>query len=244
VIPGIDGFFSKKEGIGGKIKEAPEDFIVEEISPEGEVFEKDKEIKFKEGSGDYTHFILEKKDWDTHRIIKEISRRLRVSKKRMGFAGTKDKRAITVQRMSVWKIGPEQIKEVRIKDAVLRPLCYSDHSVELGELSGNRFTVAITDIEPKPKECKKRVLAIWKELKNGMPYFFGEQRFGTARPITHHIGKELIDGNMEQAVRDYIYKVYSHRAFDKISQRLDRGNEKASEVSPAHVYPCISVISI
>jgi tRNA pseudouridine13 synthase len=176
-----------------EIKREPEDFVVEEITPSRKILALDKKHKFRESDGDQLICVLQKKRWDTNIALNEIAKRLHVSRKRIGFAGTKDKRAVTTQRISLWKI--KNIENLRISDMKLTPLEYSDKRVELGDLWGNRFTIKVY--------TKKSM----KKLKK-IPNFFGSQRFGDARPITHLVGKEIILGDFEEAVKMYLAKVF------------------------------------
>lgn len=179
-----------------EIKHEAEDFIVEEITPEGEVLKVDKEYSFDEESkGDQLICVLQKKNWDTHLALKQLSKRLRVSRKRIGFAGTKDKKAITIQRISLWNI-KDNVRDLRIKDMEIIPLKYSNKRVELGDLGGNRFTVKVYTTKKMKKVPKK------------IPNYFGVQRFGNIRPITHLVGEQIIRGNIEEAVKIYLTKTF------------------------------------
>ena len=99
----------------GRIKEKPEDFIVEEVWEdkviEAKHFRSLKTNKI-EGKKDYVHFTLEKHDWDMNKILKYLANSVGTSKKRFSYAGTKDKVAITAQRMSVWHVAPERLESV------------------------------------------------------------------------------------------------------------------------------------
>lgn len=87
---GLEVFFTDSPGIGGRLKQDPEDFIVDEISlPPSE----DK-------SGSYTIAKVTSQNWETNRLIRELSKTLGISRDKIGFAGTKDKRGITSQLMS------------------------------------------------------------------------------------------------------------------------------------------------
>jgi len=180
-----------------EIKREPEDFIVEEITPDKKVLEIDKKYKFKKSEGDQLICVLQKRNWDTNLAISEIAKRLFVSRKRIGFAGTKDKKAITTQRISLWKI--KNIERLSIKDMKLTPLEYSDKRVELGDLWGNRFTIKVYT-KKKLKRMKK------------IPNFFGLQRFGETRPLTHLVGREIVRGNFEGAVKTYLTKVFPNES--------------------------------
>ena len=139
-LVGMEVYKSETPGIGGKLKLAPEDFIVEEITPGGQILEV---CGFKEHVtgyvpeneteiyGEYTHFVLKKCNWDTMRAIKEISRRLGISRGRLSFAGTKDKRALTVQRVSVRNVPIENLTNIRIKDIILGGFEYADDRVDV-----------------------------------------------------------------------------------------------------------------
>ena len=176
-----------------EIKREPEDFIVEEITPEKKILEIDESHKFKEGDGEQLVCVLQKRNWDNNLALREIAKRLFVSRSRIGFAGTKDKRAITTQRISLWKI--KNADRLFIKDIKLVPLKYSDKRIELGDLWGNRFTIKVY--------TKKKI----RKLKT-VPNFFGVQRFGEVRPLTHLVGKEIVWGDFEGAVKMYLAKVF------------------------------------
>ncbi len=169
----------------------PQDFIVEEITPEGLILEVGKEWKFNPGTGKHLICILEKINWDTNRAIKAIARRLHVSRKRIGFAGTKDKWAWTTQRISIWGIKPEDVDRIKLKDLWVKPITFSEERIKLGDLWGNRFTIKLKDVKAP-------------STLNEVPNFFGIQRFGEKRPVTHLVGKAIVNGNLENAVKTYL----------------------------------------
>ncbi|MBN2251939.1 MAG: tRNA pseudouridine(13) synthase TruD [Candidatus Altiarchaeota archaeon] len=210
VMVGMEVYKSRGLGIGGVIKQLPEDFIVEEITPEGKVLELSAEALPKESGPkrEFVHYTLQKYNWDTMKAAKEIAKRLHVSHKRMGFAGTKDKRALTVQRMSAWNTAAEDIADLRIKDMEFRDITYGDFRINLGDLKGNRFTVAIRDLPGEAAELKEKVQSIIGELRSQVPSFYGVQRFGTIRPLTHLVGREIVRGNFREAVMTYLTKDY------------------------------------
>ncbi len=211
-VLGMEVYKSQTPGIGGKLKQVPEDFVVEEITPEGIVLELDKDVICGSRDSDLNrrslHLTMQKYNWDTMRAVKEISKELHISYKRVGFAGTKDKRALTTQRISVWdrKIG--DLEKVGIKDMVLRDYEYSDDSIALGCLYGNRFTVTVRNLEDGPEALREKVMGVISELRGQAPAFFGVQRFGSIRPITHLVGREILRGDYKAAVMIYLAKDY------------------------------------
>ncbi len=192
-------------GIEGKIKKKPEDFVVEEILKDGRIcttkysiIEKIKDM-FSKKRKDQVHFTLVKKNWTTHRAISKISNQLRVSRKRIGFAGTKDKKAITSQRMSVWNVKIEDVKKVKLKDLFLKNFEYSNKRLSLGNLYGNRFTITIRDVKNSDKIKDAKEI-----FDNGIKNYFGPQRFGTLRCVNKEIGKKIILGHFQDAVKIFL----------------------------------------
>ena len=205
VYVGMEEYTSSTEGIGGTIKDDPGDFRVAEITPEGAVLGFEGDEPGDMSPGDYTHFTLVKENWDTLRALKEIAQRIGVSRDRFQFAGTKDKRAVTAQRVSAYRIPIERLKGVTIKDIVLKDFTYADENLGLGSLKGNRFTVRVRGVSPKAKELIESASA---RLASGFPNFYGHQRFGDVRPITHEVGKKMLEGDFEAAVMTYLGKSF------------------------------------
>lgn len=173
-----------------KIKSEPEDFVVEEIS----------KVKPKK-EGEYVYFQIKKKNWTTQRAIQQIARKLRVSKKRIGFAGNKDKFAITTQTCSAWKVEPETLENVRLKDIEIKVLGKGDERITLGYLDGNRFKIRIIDVSVQELlNFEKNFTDI---TKNGFLNLFGEQRFGSAGN-SGKIGKAIVNGNLEEATKRFL----------------------------------------
>lgn len=187
---GILCYKTKSKPLLGKIKLFPEDFIVEEIP-----------IERKEEKGDFIHFTLIKKNWNTVRALRAIAKKLGVGIKRFGWAGNKDKFAITSQRISVWKVKKEKLEKIKIKDIELKDFQSAGEKIKIGDLIGNKFTISIREIPHSSKEIFQIVNEFKNEMKNGIPNFFGPQRFGIIRPINHLVGKEILKGNFERAVK-------------------------------------------
>jgi len=210
---GIAFYSTRTEGIGGVIKTKPTDFLVREITNRAEQEE-----------GKYLIAELTKENWDTHNVINEISRRLRVSRNRIGFAGTKDKVAVTTQKISIWgeDIAETELERLKIADVSLKLIGRSNKAVSLGDLHGNEFEIVVRDIEGSKEEIKRKIAAITAEIENegGVPNFFGVQRFGIRRPITHVVGKHLIRGELKEAVLSYISDVFPNESEEAKQARL------------------------
>lgn len=185
-------YYTKTQGVGGILRQQVEDFYVEEITD------------LTKNGGDYLIVELTKKNWDMHHLVREISRILRVSQNRISWAGTKDKRAVTKQKISIWNVREEDIARIRLKDVDLKVISTSKKKISLGDLWGNRFRITLRGIPISVDETFDRVKAITNELEKGLPNFFGVQRFGEIRPVTHMVGAAIQKGDFKKAALTYI----------------------------------------
>lgn len=188
---GIHYYASDTEGIGGMLRTTAEDFFVEEIPPEK-----------KRTSGPFLICRLTKKNWELQHAVKEIAKRLGISHRRIGWAGTKDRNAVTTQWLSLYNVTPQQAAAVYLKDITLEPIGHSNEPLSLGDLLGNRFDIVIRD--PDLGDLDSRVHSVSETVAAGVPNYFGLQRFGAIRPVTHRVGEWILRGDYEQAVLAYI----------------------------------------
>lgn len=189
-----------------KIKQIPEDFVVEEITADGELLEINKKYKFQENSkGKFLHCVLVKKGIDTISAIDELSGRLKIDHRRIGFAGTKDKQAVTCQKISIMDVDVGKISKMKTAENIeLIPIYYSTKKSFLGDLKGNRFTITIRDIEWPKEKLADHINNTISKMAGKFPNYFGEQRFGTGtKATTHLIGKAILDGKFVEAVKLY-----------------------------------------
>ncbi len=192
---GIEIYLTRTPGIGGTIRESPEDFRVEELFDDEEY----------EG-GRYLVVELEKRDWDTHKIIREMARALRISQKRIFFAGTKDKRAVTRQRVAILNLDERELADLKIPDLKISILGRTNRPLGLGDLKGNYFKIIIKNISLDPEDTRERMERITSEIYGigGVPNYFGVQRFGEVRPVTHLVGEAIVRGDLEDAAFKYL----------------------------------------
>src|SRR6058998_3531664 len=193
---GIEGYLTSTPGLGGTIKASADDFVVDEISsPPTPAID-----------GRYTIVALRVRNWETNRLVRELARALHISRRRIGFAGTKDKRALTTQLFSFESVPPEAIKALRMKDIEVLDLSRSDRPLEIGDLVGNRFQIVLRDLAvaadraiPIAEETARQIRSF-----GGFPNFFGLQRFGSVRPITHVVGRHTVREEFKEAVETYV----------------------------------------
>ena len=184
-------YLSETPGIWGRIKSRPEDFVVME-DPLPSIFEGRK----------HAIFLLKKRNWDTMAAVKEIAKRAGIRHRDIGFAGTKDRKAVTYQYISVPVDAREKVENVQIRDIELRFVSYG-RFIKLGHLIGNRFRIIVRDVD---ESAFGRTEAIIRELRErgGFPNYFGYQRFGEKRVTNHLIGKLLLQGDFENAARLFL----------------------------------------
>ncbi|MFH1750881.1 MAG: tRNA pseudouridine(13) synthase TruD [Candidatus Micrarchaeota archaeon] len=191
----------------------PEEFIVEEITSGGEVLEVDRQItkldeKLVSNNNFFSHFVLQKRLWTTGNAVRQIADRLHINSGRINFAGNKDRNALTTQLCSAFAIQPERLNSLNIKDIRILGAWLANEKVKLGGLSGNRFTLTLTEEnigkEEFGKLSEKKILSKLKKNNYTLPNYFGDQRFGSARKNTAIVGKMLILGAFKEAVLNYL----------------------------------------
>ncbi len=153
-------------GIGGILRQALEDFIVEEIpayTPRGE--------------GEHTFFAIEKRGVPTMDVVRDIAHLLDVRERDIGVAGWKDASAIAQQTLSVLHVPPERVMALALNHA--RVLWARRHTNKLrtGHLRGNHFTIRIRDAHPEAAARSRPILQTLKQ--RGVPNGYGRQRFGS-----------------------------------------------------------------
>ncbi len=153
-------------GLVARMRTTPEDFIVEEI----DAFEAS-------GAGEHLLLTIEKRGMNTAFAAKRIAQWAGVAESAIGYAGLKDRHAVTRQRFSVWipkKIAPDI---ATLQSDELKVLAHAWHSRKLprGALAGNRFVLTLREVEGDAAAIEARLQAI---AARGVPNYFGEQRFG------------------------------------------------------------------
>lgn len=169
-------------GTGGRIKPRPEDFLVEE-----------QPLYEPCGEGEHLYLFVEKRSQTTTDVARRIGRMFNVHRSAVGYAGLKDKHAVTRQLFSVHQ--PDQARREkgieRFEFTPFKLLWAEPHTNKLrrGHLAGNRFIIRIREVEAAAVLPAKRVLEQLEQ--RGVPNFLGQQRFG-ARWNNHLIGRALL----------------------------------------------------
>lgn len=161
----------------GLIRSCADDFQVEEVAG----FEPD-------GEGEHQLLWVEKRDSNTDWVAGCLARHARVSRADIGYAGLKDRHALTRQWFSLHLAGRPEPDWGALEEPGVRVLRQARHARKLrpGALKGNRFRLRVRQLEGDLGQLERTLRAI---AQRGFPNYFGEQRFGER------------DGNIESARR-------------------------------------------
>lgn len=148
------------------IRSTPEDFFVEELP----AFEPS-------GEGEHLLLTVEKRGMNTSHVARRLAEWAGVADVAVGYAGLKDRHAMTRQRFSVQLPGRAAPDIAALQDDDLKVLEAVRHSRKLsrGALAGNRFVLVLREVQGDPQAIDAR---LWQIAAQGVPNRFGEQRFG------------------------------------------------------------------
>ncbi|KAL2159550.1 hypothetical protein VTH06DRAFT_2118 [Thermothelomyces fergusii] len=179
---------------------------------------RDQAREFAEAGGEYLHFTLYKENKDTMDAVNTIARLLKIKASNFGFAGTKDRRAGTVQRISVYRQKANNLiwLNSRIPNVKVGDFSYSKEPLQLGQHGGNEFVITLKNCQPlKGDNCSliQRMKMIQQAVECGLAYlkhhgyinYYGLQRFGTYTIGTHMLGMKILRGDYEGFIEDILH---------------------------------------
>ncbi len=222
---GIEVYATKTLGINGRLRQLPEDFMVEEVLENGSVAKiEPPNIANITGHGRYLICVLVKRKMDIFKAVQTIANKLHISTERIQIAGIKDANAVTAQHVSISRMLPEQATQIKTSNLWLYPLQFSNEKIHSGMLFGNQFHITVrAGNHPKSTIMERLESTRQESLRlGGCPNFFGHQRFGTIRAITHTVGKHMLFGEWEEAALAFLAKPspYEHPESRQARQRL------------------------
>ncbi len=187
-MAGIELYCTKFEGIGGSIKEKNEDFKVLELLTES--ISKDIS-KIPDKSYRFPLLLLNKRGLDTNHAIIEILNQLGT---RIRVLGIKDAKAVTTQYATC---EGNKYEEGTTSHTNLSLVGFTRHSIKKSHIMGNEFEISITN--PNSNDISEFIT----EIRN-IPNYYGLQRFGSERLVTHLVGREIIKRNFKRAVELFL----------------------------------------
>lgn len=179
---GICVFTTSYHGCGGSIKTTASDFIVREIIS--------KSVSKKiDSQGRYPVFVLKKQGIDTNHVLAELYNKTRIRLKALGL---KDASAVTEQYVcATGRNNTSKIDDYVAAKYSLKKIGYLPKPLSKKDMIGNRFTIKIKDAGGDVSDFTEH---------NKILNFFGYQRFGSSRPVTHLVGKAMVQRNFEKAI--------------------------------------------
>ncbi len=172
----------------GKIKVKPEDFVVDELF----------EWNFK-NSGEHLYCKIKKTNLNTAEAIKLIAKSTSCRARDIGYAGLKDKRAITSQWISVpVKESDISSELLEINNIEIMESHRHDRKLRQGQSLGNRFEINVQDIQVNRETLEKRCSEI---SLGGFPNYYGSQRFGLQFKNLRKAVSLLLSNNMKQLTK-------------------------------------------
>jgi tRNA pseudouridine13 synthase len=183
----IERFYPRNDKtLNFKFVQNDEDFIVEE-----------QPMKFS-GKGSFLVLKIEKTNCDTWELIDRLSNFLNVFSNEIGYAGLKDKRATTIQYISIPKKYSKDIKLFKHKKIQILDTFLHNEKLNIGDLDGNRFKINLHDVEIADVNHIQKIIKLIS--KDGMPNYFGYQRFGKEVVENFEKAKNVVYG--EEIVKD------------------------------------------
>ena len=164
--------------------------------------------------GEHLHFTLYKENKDTMEVMSYLAKEMRMPAKSFQFAGTKDRRGVTVQRACVYRVEAGRMANLNraLRYANIGDFTYEKQGLELGDLGGNEFLITLRDcewsapeiqnlpIDEKLTHVKDSVTQSMHDLHSkGFFNYFGLQRFGTFASRTDAVGLKLLQGDFKGA---------------------------------------------
>lgn len=164
-LPELPPLTGADRPLAGRVRDRPEDFRVDEIPAYAP-----------EGTGDHLFVRFEKVGLDTKQAVDRIARVLGVDPREAGFAGMKDRHAITRQWASFLFGDEAKLRGAHIEGVTVLETARHRHKLRTGHLRGNRFELFVRGATgERADEAKARLQTL---ARRGVPAYFGEQRFG------------------------------------------------------------------
>lgn len=224
-----------------KIKQTPQDFIVDEI------YNLD-DFKNKEENKIYYYFKLTKTDYTQFKALDMISKVFNISRKEIHFAGTKDKVGVTTQIISLARINKNNFEKNleyfnSMKDLEMKYIGEFNGRINLGDNIGNKFEITVRKLDKNTNWEKLLNNKIEKISKEGVLNFFDKQRFGFANN-SHIIGKYILRNEVELAVREILTSLPKEPTQDLIDfvEFISKNWEKIKEQNIEIINQAIDLI--
>ncbi|MCI4399792.1 MAG: tRNA pseudouridine(13) synthase TruD [Campylobacteraceae bacterium] len=167
------------------------------------------------GDGEHTIATVRKKDLTTWEMLNVVSSNIGVKLRDIGYAGLKDKDGMTIQHISLPRNFENTIKDIAHPNIKILNVTRHKNKIKLGHLAGNRFFIRLKKI--MPSDFAKLKNALSKISNEGMPNYFGYQRFGKDGK-NHELGREIVYGTKKernQNLKRFFISAYQSYLFNE-----------------------------
>ncbi len=213
---GISVYTTKSSSISGKIKQNENDFSVKEVLSE-------KAIDSFDNDEGHAVYLLKKSGIDTNHALADIEKRYGLVLKSLGL---KDANAKTEQYVYAYK-KINSLEEYNGKKYSAQRVGFVKKPISKKDMLGNYFEIRVSDLND--------ALPSFSGNENILN-FFGYQRFGSKRPITHLVGKSIIKGDYEEAI-EYLLSFSSKYDSEKNNEIRKLISERNSESEIIELLP-------
>jgi tRNA pseudouridine13 synthase len=215
VIPDVGYLTHGLPGVGGGLKQRPEDFLVEELP-----------LYETSGSGEHLFLFIEKRGLDTAEVVDALAEHFGVRRSAVGSAGRKDRQAVARQHFSVHLPGrsEDEFGMLRLEGVSVLWADRHENKLRQGHLAGNRFNVRIRQTQAAHLLQARDVLGVL--ARRGVPNMYGPQRFG-AKADNHVVGAALLRGEARRRMptekRRFYLNAMQSAVFNVVLDRRLRG---------------------
>ncbi len=200
-------------GTGGETRREPEDFRVVEIPS-----------YLPSGEGSHAYALVEKRSLATLDVVKALQDR-GVPERAVGFAGRKDKHAVTRQWFSVREEYEDELHSLtEVEGISILEESRHTNKLGLGHLRANRFEIRVRNPVPEWKELSSAILERIASL--GLPNYFGPQRFGSFNDNAIEavrLARGESRAGTRRSYRFYLSALQSHVFNHLVKVRIERG---------------------
>lgn len=204
-------FFLSHSKIDVLFKQNRDDFVVTEIP-----------LYEFSGEGEHIVFKIRKKDLSTWDAVQILAEYLGCKIRDIGYAGLKDKNAMTIQSLSVHKQYEEKLKAFDHSNIKILETTYHNNKIKIGHLKGNKFFIRLKRVSVADSRKIEQVLGSIAQY--GIPNYFGFQRFGIEGD-NYKKGKDIIDGKLKERRKNlrqmYLNAYQSHLFNQWLSKRIE-----------------------
>lgn len=177
-----------------KLKQRPEDFVVEELTDATPA-----------EAGEFVLYRLDKTGWTTPDALAAIRRRWQIDARRLSYGGLKDRHAVTSQHLTIFRGPKRNLSHERV---TLTYLGQRAEPFTASDIRANRFAVTLRAMSD---DAVSRAEVAMREVADaGLPNYFDDQRFGSVGEAREFVAKEMVFGRFERALWLALAAPYEH----------------------------------